>query len=39
MSGTNQNFDPEQWHRHVEMYKAAVKRVTPPPSGGKVRTK
>lgn len=39
MSGTNQNFSPEQWKAHVETYKAAVARVTPPPSGTKAKTK
>ncbi len=32
MTGTDQNFNSEQWHRHVEAHRAAVKRVTPPPS-------
>lgn len=35
MTDTNQNFNPEQWHKHVETYREAVKRVTPPPSGKK----
>lgn len=33
MTGTNQNFSPEQWKQHVEKYRADVARVTPPPSG------